>query len=116
MDWYNMKYKFSNREMKPIQLVDGFISSIFIDQYVDAFTNKWVLNITFIGYDNQRKSWKFLMMFEVSEHFDFIIDSVLIYLEQSRDKFTKLFIYSFKQQMRQQEISLKLKGALNYGI
>lgn len=42
-----MTYKYINKEIEPVPLVDSFISSISLGQYFDVFNEKWIVDITF---------------------------------------------------------------------
>lgn len=94
-----MTYKYINKEIEPIPLVDSFISSISLGQYFDVFTEKWIVDITFNIYDMNNKEWNLLMTISINDYKKFYINNVLDFLTYNKELYSNLSIDSFGQEL-----------------
>ena len=99
MDWYNMAYKYINKEIEPVQLTDGFIFSISLSQFLDTFTEKWIVDITFNIFDTNDDEWNLLMRISMNEYKEFYVNNVLDFLTYNKELYSKLSIKSFGQEL-----------------
>ena len=94
-----MAYKYINKEIEPVQLTDGFIFSISLSQFLDTFTEKWIVDITFNIFDTNDDEWNLLMRISMNEYKEFYVNNVLDFLTYNKELYSKLSIKSFGQEL-----------------
>lgn len=94
-----MAYNYINKEIEPVQLADGFIFSISLSQYLDTFTEKWIVDIMFNIFDTNDDEWNLLMRISMDEYKEFYVNNVLDFLTYNKELNSKLSIKSFGQEL-----------------